>query len=399
MKIRTVVLLIASLAGANDDTALLSPEKAAILQYENRQYESEYEKLRTNWISPLNFSGIYSHDKGGASDIQSDTFKGAVSISQDIFRSGGIEYQIQYAEAKFDVQKLGISKEIATLNLQLFSALIAYRELQLKLSQSDLKLKNEDIAVFIKRQLYEAGKADITELNTVLMERSAELQNNTLLRHKIASQRYEITKISNLDPNAVTLPKFTLIERQTYLDNALELRYAHAQNRMYEEQYNVTRTDYLPSLSADASAGYIDYDPRKSIGGYNGEFYSAGLTLSIPFVYNASDTIEEARAVHLRQVADTADQTRQSDAAYRQSIETIEGYRKSIEITRSNIALYNELIVTTKAGFDAGTKTGYDLQTIQNTRSIEELNLEIYELNIQTELAKLHFAVNTKKEL
>jgi len=61
--------------------------------------------------------------------------------------------------------------------------------------------------------------------------------------------------------------------------------------------------------------------------------------------------------------------------------------------------LYDDLIKAIQAGVNAGVKTGYDLQTLKNTKSIEELEITINEINIQLELAKLHFAITPSKEL
>lgn len=390
-------LLIANIWGADD--ALLSGEKQEILRQQQSIYESEHEKLRYNWISPINLIGNYSYDKSAASDASSTTAKGYATITQDIFRSGGIEYQITYADAKYGTQKLTLAQKIASLNLQLFTSLLIYRQKQTELAQSELKLKNDDIAITIKKHLYEAGKADITELNGALMEKSADLKSNVTLHYAIASARYDITKISDIDPDVFTLATFTLIERQRYLDEGLDLEYARAQNRMDQELYSVTQTQYLPSLSLNTAAGYMDFNPQNRIGKYNGNFYNVGITLTVPFAYNGSATIQEAKATHLKQVADTADREREANATYTQSLELVKNYTQIIAISHQNTILYDELISATKAGFEAGTKTGYDLQTIQNTKAIEELNIKINELSIQRELAKLHFATQKTKEL
>ena len=63
-----------------------------------------------------------------------------------------------------------------------------------------------------------------------------------------------------------------------------------------------------------------------------------------------------------------------------------------------NLSLYDELISVIQAGVDSGYKTGYDLQTIKNSKAIEEYTIKINELNIELELAKLYFAINVNKD-
>jgi hypothetical protein len=167
----SLVLLAALPVFAAEPFALLSPEKQTVLRLQEEVYESEHEKLRTGWIAPLNLSGSYSYDKSAFGDGRSTTEKVSASVSQDIFRSGGITYQIAYADAKKEREALSWYKEISGLNQQLFSSLLGYRKSHYQKEQSLLRLKNREIEVFIKRQLFEAGKADITELNNALMDK------------------------------------------------------------------------------------------------------------------------------------------------------------------------------------------------------------------------------------
>jgi len=118
----------------------------------------------------------------------------------------------------------------------------------------------------------------------------------------------------------------------------------------------------------------------------------------MPLVYNASATIQEAQATYLKEAAKTADKKRELNAQYAQVFEKIQSYRDTIAITSKNLILYDELIGILQAGVNAGTKTGYDLQTLKNTKAIEELEIKINEINIQIEFAKLHFSLHPSKE-
>ena len=390
--------LVSVLASA-EENVLLSTEKQTILQEQLNQYEAEHQKLRTNWIAPLNLNGTYSHDKSAAGDYHSDLQKVSASISQDIFRSGGITYQIDYADAKFRSDSLAVKQQRANLNLQLFTALLNYRKSLYQLQQSDQRLKNKEIEIFLKRQQYEAGKADITQLNNALMDKSTELKTYSGYQYAVAQQRFEIAKLSDLDPDAFPLPEFSLVEKEDFLSRQLDLQYARALSSSADYSYRVTKSNYLPALSLNAAVGYQNLDQRELSGDYDGHYYSAGISLNFPLTYNSSYAIQEAKAAHLAKTASAADKQREIDASYRQSLELIESYRRYIEITKKNLILYDELIAATKAGVDAGYKTGYDLQTLQNTKSVDEFEIRINEINIQIELAKLHFALNNDKDL
>lgn len=389
-------LFLAAALNAKDDE-LLSAQKQDLLQQKQKQYEAEHEKLRYDWISPLNLSGSYSYDKSGGG-LDSDMKKVSASISQDIFRSGGITYRIDYADAKKRADEIGLIREVASLNENLFSALFNYKKSAYELLQSRKKLENYDIEIFIKRQLYEAGKADITELNNALMNKSVEQKNSVLLEYALSKTKLEISKLSDIDPDTFELYPFELVEEGKYLQNSLDLRYSRAQSQTYEHLYNVTKSAYEPSISINGSAGYQNYDPKERLSGYEGGFYGIGFSINLPISYNASAAKEEAKAAYLKQTADMHDIERSLRASYSQSIELIKSYRRYIEVASKNLSLYDELIGVTQAGVDAGYKTGYDLSTLKNTKAIEEYTIKINEVNIQLELSKLHFALNTGKE-
>jgi outer membrane protein len=384
---------------AADNTALLSNEKQMILQKQQEMYESEHEKLRTNWIAPINLNATYEYDKSALGDTHSDMKRAGASVSQDIFRSGGITYQIDYADAKMQSNSITLQMQIASLNEQLFTALLNVQKSLLQRDQSQLRLDNQEIAIFIKRHLYDAGKADITELNNALMLKSSELKTYAATKYSIAQQHFDVTKISDINPETFPLPRFELIQKEDFLQNQFNLQYAQAQSHTLQKLYDVTRTKYLPSLAVNGNIGYQSYDQKELVGSYSGNYYGAGVSLNLPLVYNASSTIQEAKASYLQEVAVTADKRRELESTYTQTIEKIESYREYITITTHNLALYDDLIQATQAGVNAGTKTGYDLQTLKNSKKVEELEIKINEINIQIELAKLHFSLKPSKEL
>ena len=381
------------------DDILLSPQKQEILRQQRTLLESEHEKLRTNWIAPLNLNASYSYDKSATGDYHSDTENLSASISQDIFRSGGITYQIRYADAKKQSAQIAYQQQIAILNQQLFLALITYQKNSVLLEQSQKRLDNKEIEIFIKRQLYDAGKVDITELNNAFMEKSSELKTITSLKYALSEQRFEMAKVSDISPEKFQIPRFEVIDKEEYLAGQFDLQYAQAQSATLKNLYEVTATNYLPSVALNGSVGYRNYDPKELSGAYSGDYYSAGLQLTLPLTYNASATIQEAQATYLQEAAKEADKKRELGAEYAQVIEKIKNYEEYITITSQNLILYDELIHALQAGVNAGTKTGYDLQTLKNTKAIEELEIKINEINIQIELAKLHFSLNPSKEL
>lgn len=397
MKLQYAFSIILSVMSAyGESTSLLSPEKQSYYEQQQDQINAGSEKLRYDWISPLNLkaSNVYEKASTGAHDTRQSISAG---VSQDIFRSGGITYAIGYADAKKEADTIGMQKEIAGIHQELIFAVLSYRKNALILEQSEIKLKNAKIEIFLKRKQYEAGDIDITLLNNALMNQSSELKNNTAIRFSLANQRLEAAKLSDQTIDTINLPTFALIQKDEFLLEGWNIRYAHSLAQSTAQQYGQTKSAYLPKLTLIADAGVQRYDSRE-FADYRGNFYDMGLQLTMPLTYNASASIQEVQSTYLKQQAQTADVKRQMSAQYDQSIVHIESYQRVIAITKENLKFYNELINATKAAVDAGYKAGYDLQTLQNTRSIEELEIKINEINVQIELSTLHFMMRHSQE-
>lgn len=390
------LLLISSTLVGADSTSLLSHEKQTILHQQQIIYESEHEKLRTNWFSPINLGGSYNYDKNPLG-VVSDTQQISASFSQDIFRSGGITYQIAYADTLKAANAINHQQNIAALNLQLFHALLNYQKSSLAIKQSKQRVANYEIEVFIKRQLFDAGKTDISELNNALMKKSGELKTLASLKYTQIDHRQEIAKLSDIDPDVFILPHFDLLTQKEYTSAHWDIQYANAQSKTQSYLSDLTKSNYSPSLTLSGTIGYQNYHSPDTAG-YKGNYYGTGLSLALPFTYNASATIQQAQTTHLQSIAKISDKQREVEREYLQSISLIENYRETINLIRENLKLYDDLIGVIEAGVRSGIKTGYDLQTLKNTKSIEELEISINEINIQIELAKLHFSTSPSKE-
>jgi outer membrane protein TolC len=199
-----------------EDSTFLSPEKQRYFEQQQRQIDSGYEKLRYDWLSPITLKGSGTYEKSAASGVHDTRYTLSAGMAQDLFRSGGITYAIGYADTKHEADTLGLQRDISDLNRQLFNAVLSYRKNALLLEQSELKLKNGKIEIFLKQKQYEAGDIDITLLNNALMNQSSELKNNTAIRFSLAQQRLEAAKLSDLPVDSITLPTFTLTQKDDF---------------------------------------------------------------------------------------------------------------------------------------------------------------------------------------
>ena len=130
------LFLVAASSANGDDLSLLSDTKKNILNYEYKNIDAEHQKLRNDWLSPINLNGSYSTNKSAQGDYHNTLGSVSASLSQDIFRSGGITYQIEYADAKQQTRSIQLKQTIASLNGQIFNTLLNLKKIAISLSKA-----------------------------------------------------------------------------------------------------------------------------------------------------------------------------------------------------------------------------------------------------------------------
>lgn len=391
MKKAGLFTLLLSLLNAGE-MEYLTKQKQDVQAYKQKEVDAAYEKLRFEWLSPLSLSYSIQQNQSAQYDTPSETTTASISLNQDLFRSGGIYYAIQYAGSKHAYDRTALAEENAGLAQQLVSAVLTIRRGEYQLAQSEYRLKNKEIEIVIKKQQYEAGDVDVTLLNNAIMDRNLEQKTFMNLKTTLKNARIELQKLTDTSPGEIALPAFELVDEASYLSQSYAVEKLREQARLSGYQYGVTRAAYLPKLSLSGQYGTTQYVHDAMNIDYSGDSYYLGLQLSIPLDYKTLATLEESRAAELRTRSQTLDKTREQTAYYKQIKSNIDTYREYIELTRKNQALYDELLQVTEAGVKAGYRTGFDLQTLRNTKAIDEYEIRINELNIQLELAKLHYS-------
>ncbi len=398
MKLRSIVLMSLLVAGLHgSEYELLSDEKQKLLQEQKNEYEQQSKLYEYDYISPLNLGASYGYDRSTTHQSSSSS-RASASISQDIFRSGGIDAQIGYAKAFKSSSEFKLKQDIADLNYSTYSALISYKRLELQKLQSEIKLANHDIEVFIKQKLYEAGKSDITELNNALMLRINQQKSDLDLKKSLSTLKEELRKISDADPDNFELVGFELIPKESFVGDNFAIKYDESQSRVYEEQLHLTQSKYLPRIYVDASGGYMKNHTPSDAKSRDGSYYSAGAGVSMPLSYTASYDKEVKKIALLKQKYLVDDEKRALNSEYEIALLEMQNYKEQIEVIEKNMALYDDLIVALDAEVASGSKSKYDLQTIVNTKKIEQINIDLNRLDVELLLAKLYFSSNTHKE-
>lgn len=366
------------------DTPLLRVNKQNIINEQKKEIEANSQKIKYDWISPLNLSSSYSK-----SDTQDDGISDtSISLNQDVFRSGGIFYKIDYANVKEEGSLTSLALENTSLYRELYSSLLSLKKLRFILQQNHFTLLNTEIEVFLKTQQYKTGDVDITELNRALREKNAALKVELTAKQAIVEKEIELKKLTNTALESINIPTFELVSKEEYEKTNYNLEVSKLNSSLSDKSYKISRSSYLPTLSVNGAYGYKE-NPNIN---FDDDYYSVGAMISMPLDYNYYSTLQESKAAYLTNKLQIQESKIDEMALYEAGESKIKNYEAYKLVTQDNITLYTNLIDIVQKALKSGLKTGYDLQTLQNTKKIDELELEISDINIQIEIAELIFA-------
>lgn len=364
-----------------DEVNLLSNTKQEIIQLKQQKIKEKETSNKYDWLNDITIKGIIAKDN---ENIQSEDY--SISLSQKIFNFGGINSQIDYAK---ELQKLEtIDLQISTNEdlYTLFSLVLDIQLNEIALDQNQLNISNSIIDIKHKKSEYKAGELGITDLNEAMMTRN-ELQDNqkTLQLSKLLNMN-ELQQYTTKEYNLIQIPKLELMDKNTFLEHSNSIKYTKHTADVNNLLYKIEKSNYLPSLNLNSNYGYSKTDITTP-----DDYYSYGVSLSLPLSYTASSNIEQKKIDYLISKQELQKEISDTTLIYDKAILNISNYKERIQLATEDIILYEELILSNNEEYEAGYKTIDDVQTIQNSKRIRELDIKNYQLNIQKIILELYF--------
>ncbi len=382
------ILLFAALLLADSP---LSPEKRELFELKRKKQNAETNKLKKSWISPIKLSASWQRNVN-AGNFDGTTTSAGIQLNQDIFRSGGIWYAVDYAKALGEAQALGIDIEEARELQRLYTLKAQYERDTLKLEQADLRLQNRRIDADVVKERYKAGEADISELSRVMLQVDEAENARISLQNALQTQKFALKKLyGDRSLAALTLPKIPIVDKENWLSRNLELLRYRRQIASDEARYKAIRSSYMPKITLNGNYGYSRF--RGGFQNYDGEEYGYGVRLSMPLDPNAFNDVEASKLAYLSAKIARKDREKELENEYDTHLAAIESYRQKIEVARRMESRYEELYRFTRAEFKAGTKTAYDVASLKNALQIQRLERKIQRYNILLEKLALFFAM------
>jgi outer membrane protein len=101
--------------------------------------------------------------------------------------------------------------------------------------------------------------------------------------------------------------------------------------------------------------------------------------------------LEKSKLELLKQRVNISDIKNELAYEYEQILVQIDTYDEYEKTINNNLKLYDELIMVNKSSNDAGMTSDYDLEILQNTRKINEYDLQINDISKKLQYSKLYF--------
>ena len=391
MKKIIIPSLLCSLLFSNE-LDLLQKDKKELRQIEKEVIQKKYEGAKDDWIGTINLnSGV---TRSHSFSKENDSFNKSVSIgfTQSVYESGGIEFGIKYANDELASEIIAWENANIAILQTIYETLLSIKKLKLQIEQSDYTLKNKDIELVLKRIQYEAGKVDIIDLNNAIMSKNNQQKENISLKNLLKDKEYELSKYTSLKANDIEIIDFKIINKEKFLRDNLNIRYENSKVELLDTSYKQLKSTYLPKVSVSTSAGYSDNSDLTRNLDENNKNGSVGLNMSMPLFDITKDAkLEKSKLEVLKQKVNVTDIKNELVYEYEQilaQINTYDEYEKTID---SNLKLYDDLIMVNKSSNSAGMTSDFDLEVLQNTKIINEYDLQINDINKKLQYSKLYF--------
>ncbi len=395
------LLLSSSLLAEEKDAELeayISENKKQQFSYDYEKNEAEGSKLRDSWIAPLRLNYSYNVSNPSGEDQKSQS--AAIKMDQPIFQSGGIYYGIKFANASKEYSDFSVDVAKRKMIKDAVSFLMQIKQTDLKEQKQELQIKNSKINLALKEEQYMSGQLDSGFLDNAVIERNFVIQ--TLYDIQTAKERLvsSFSTLSDLNYKNTSVPHLELLNEEEFLKHNIVLKVADSQIQRDRYSKNITIAKYLPQVSVTAGYNWsksenqifgIDPSNGVPIRSNNGiDYYDYGIRASMPLDINTFRDIESARVDFLKSEVIKEDRVVQLKSVFEQVMQNLKNLDRKKVLSLENRDIYAKLLKDTKELYEAGYKTQMDVETLQNSVEISEINAKIFEYDKQLELLTLY---------
>jgi len=370
----------------NSSDEMISQNKKDILNYSYQKALEDSGKLKKDWINPITYQYIYNDGE------EYTTQRSYISISQPIFKSGGIYSAIKYADSiekysktSIDTQKKEIVKQIIDLTYQI-------NKLDITIKKQQLLIQNGKLDIDRKKEQVLSGLLDTSFLDNAILD--SNIKQNALidLEYQKTTLINNLAKISSKTYDKIDLPKLSLIDQDSFIEKNIYMKQSKEDIDSSYWVSRMTTANYLPTVNLTANyTKYHDTDNKQGLS--EDGTTNVGFNITIPLDIKYSNTIESSKIAYLQKKSTLEDTKIEQLNDYRSAIAKVDSLKEKIKIAQSDIELYDSLLVQMIEQKNVGMKTDSDVQTMENSKKIKSLDLISLGFDEQLALLDIYYRV------
>jgi len=393
LSITLLVLCNTLLLSQDQLDSYISENKKEQFKYDYEKNEAESSQLRDSWIAPLNLN--YSYSKSNPYTNKQTQQNAGIGMDQPIFQSGGIYYGIKFAEASRVYSNYSIDVAKRKLVKDAISLLMQIKQVDLKISQQNLRIKNSEINLAQKKEDYLNGQLDSGFLDNAIIDRNKIIQVLYDIQTNKERLISKFNSISDINYKDAFIPKLKLLTLKQFLEHNIILNMSQSEIKKNKYNKNVTVAKYLPRVNLVAGYNWRESKNQQFIPGAASisnktDYYNYGFKAYLPLDINSFKDIEVSKIDYLKSTFVIEDKKRELKAIFEQVMQNIDNFEKKKELSLENRELYERLLSDTRELFNAGYKTKYDVELLENSVEIQNSDVEIFEIDKQLELLSLY---------
>ena len=373
--------------------SILSNLQLKKLNLDKKYTIEDSKETKKSWINPVMLQ--YSISKNNSlHTIKTTNQNFSITLNQPIFKSGAIYYSIKYANdnKNYNIKELELRKK--ELIKEALDLAIDYKINRLNEELLKLNIANAKIDVKNKKEQYQNGTLDLSFLNNAIIYLNSLKLSMQDLEINAINLKYAFKNISDMNIKNVNINLFKIISLNKYIQNNIELNALKKQSKVNNDLYKMQLGNTLFTVFVNASYNYQKTMYSKNTFQFQNNtnnFYSVGMGISFPLDFTAGEKIQKAKINYLNSKLDILQKKRELKNSFTNTLKQIKYIQNKIKIYQQNIKLYNELIATTKDSIKAGNATIDDLETLENTKKTNGINIAILKLQIQKLLLNLYY--------
>lgn len=381
-------LTLASTTFANEkealDASILSEDRLKIFELNREQNEENSDKLQKDWINAITYK--YMHDYGETVDSK----KSYISINQPIFKSGGIYSAVKYASSLRKYNHLDINLQKKAMIKDATVLLFNIHKANYNIQKQELLLKNAQIDIIRKKEQVMNGFLDTSFLDNAILD--ANSRKNALVELKFSKVELlnNFNNLSTKDYKTLSLPQLEVINKESFLNNNLEVMKNDQDIKTQDRYYEMTIAKYLPTFNFTYDyTKYHDVKNSQTLSkGDNVENY--GFNITIPLDVRTFNDIQSQKIELLKAKTLKNSVMLEQQNLFKTKLAKIEMIEEKIDIAKEDYELYNSLLNVIIEEKNAELKTQSDVDTLSNSQKIKALDVKIHEIEKQIELLELY---------